>query len=65
VAKKAAEVLGSEVEIRGPSPAPIEKMKDFYRWQLWYFMPSVTRSMPKLIELRKHLPLRQGRGRRD
>ncbi len=55
-AKKAAEALGSEVEIRGPSPAPIEKMKDFYRYQLWYFMPSVTRSMPKLIDLRNHFP---------
>ncbi|HNX05261.1 MAG TPA: primosomal protein N', partial [Opitutales bacterium] len=55
-AKKAAEVLGTEVEIRGPSPAPIEKMKDFYRYQLWYFMPSVTRSMPKLLELRNTFP---------
>lgn len=52
-ARRAEEALGPEVEIRGPAPAPIEKIKDFYRWQLWYFMPSVSRSMPALLELRK------------
>jgi primosomal protein N' (replication factor Y) (superfamily II helicase) len=52
-AKQAAVLLGPDVEIRGPAPAPIEKIKDFYRYQLWYFMPNVTRYMPKLLELRK------------
>jgi primosomal protein N' (replication factor Y) len=52
-AKQAAVALGPDVEIRGPAPAPIEKIKDFYRYQLWYFMPNVTRYMPKLLELRK------------
>jgi primosomal protein N' (replication factor Y) len=55
-AKQAETLLGPDVEIRGPAPAPIEKIKDFYRFQLWYFMPSVSRSMPKLLELRKSFP---------
>jgi len=29
--------LGALVESRGPSPAPIEKIKDEYRFQVWYF----------------------------
>src|SRR5690606_41758920 len=29
--------LGARVELRGPSPSPIEKIKDLYRYQLWYF----------------------------
>jgi primosomal protein N' (replication factor Y) (superfamily II helicase) len=52
-AKQAAVALGPDVEIRGPAPAPIEKIKDFYRYQLWYFMPNITRYMPKLLELRR------------
>jgi primosomal protein N' (replication factor Y) len=30
--------LGSRVELRGPAPCPIEKIKDEYRFQLWYFI---------------------------
>ncbi len=55
-AKRAEELLGPEVEIRGPAPAPIEKIKDSYRYQLWYFMPRVTPFMPKLLELREQFP---------
>jgi primosomal protein N' (replication factor Y) (superfamily II helicase) len=40
------------VEIRGPSPCPIERVKDHYRFQLWYFTPSVTALVPRLQELR-------------
>jgi len=45
-------VLGSRVELRGPSPSPIEKIKDEYRWQLWYFTNSVTKVVPELAKLR-------------
>ncbi len=51
-AKRAAEVLGDRVELKGPSPAPIEKIKDQYRWQLWYFTPSVTAVIGELAKLR-------------
>ena len=30
--------LGARDELRGPSPCPIEKIKDEYRWQIWYFV---------------------------
>ncbi len=44
--------LGEKVELRGPSPSPIEKIKDEYRWQLWYFTSSVTKVVPELARLR-------------
>jgi len=44
--------LGERVELRGPSPSPIEKIKDEYRWQLWYFTNSVTKIVPELAKLR-------------
>ncbi len=51
-AKKVEATLGSRVELRGPSPSPIEKIKDEYRWQLWYFTNSVTKTVPDLVKLR-------------
>jgi primosomal protein N' (replication factor Y) len=44
--------LGDRVELRGPSAAPIEKIKDEYRWQLWYFTGAVSRVVPELERLR-------------
>ena len=44
--------LGNRVELRGPTPSPIEKIKDEYRWQLWYFTHSVTKVVPDLAKLR-------------
>jgi primosomal protein N' (replication factor Y) len=44
--------LGDRVELRGPSAAPIEKIKDEYRWQLWYFTDAVSRVVPELERLR-------------
>ncbi len=49
--KAVAAALGSRVELRGPAPAPIEKIRDEYRWQLWYFVASVTRVIPDLSRL--------------
>jgi primosomal protein N' (replication factor Y) len=40
------------VELRGPSPSPIEKIKDEYRWQLWYFTASVGKVIPQIARLR-------------
>lgn len=45
--------LGDRVELRGPSSAPIEKIKDEYRWQLWYFTNAVTKVIPELARLRR------------
>ena len=44
--------LGDRVELRGPTPSPIEKIKDEYRWQLWYFTTAVTKVVPELARLR-------------
>jgi primosomal protein N' (replication factor Y) len=44
--------LGNRVELRGPTPSPIEKIKDEYRWQLWYFTGGVTRVTADLARLR-------------
>jgi primosomal protein N' (replication factor Y) len=51
-AKLVEKTLGDRVELRGPSPSPIEKIKDEYRWQLWYFTNSVTKIVPELAKLR-------------
>ena len=41
------------IEIRGPAACPVEKIKDHYRQQVWYFVDSPTRVVPRLQELRK------------
>ncbi|HEY5079510.1 MAG TPA: primosomal protein N' [Opitutaceae bacterium] len=51
-AKRVRESLGARVELRGPAPAPIEKIRDEYRWQLWYFVASVTKVIGDLSALR-------------
>lgn len=44
------------IEIRGPVPAPIEKIRDEYRHQIWYFTASVTKTIPLLLRIRKDFP---------
>jgi len=51
-ARAVEQAFGTRLEIKGPSPSPIEKIKDHYRWQLWYFVPSVTRVIAELNALR-------------
>ncbi|MGH7997121.1 MAG: replication restart helicase PriA [Opitutaceae bacterium] len=51
-AKRAAAALGDRVELKGPASAPIEKIKDHYRWQLWYFTPVVSAVIGELTRLR-------------
>jgi primosomal protein N' (replication factor Y) len=40
------------VEVRGPAPCPVERIQNLYRYQIWYFAPSVTRVVPWLQEQR-------------
>ncbi len=56
-AKAAEKRLGNICEIRGPSPAPIEKIEDFYHWQLWYFCGNVSAVVSELVKLRAEFPL--------
>jgi primosomal protein N'' len=51
-ARRVEAELGNRVELRGPSPSPIEKIKDEYRWQLWYFTTQVTKVVADLSRLR-------------
>jgi len=55
-AKRVEAELGGTVELRGPSPSPIEKVKDHYRWQLWYFTENVSKTVPKLVALQREFP---------
>ncbi len=55
-AKKVSAAIAShsiEVEIRGPAPCAIEKIKDSYRFQIWYFTHQVTRLVELLAELQR------------
>jgi len=51
-ARRVGEAFGSRLELRGPTAAPIEKIKDQYRWQLWYFAAQVTPVIAELARLR-------------
>ncbi len=45
--------LSENIEIRGPAPAPLEKVRDQYRFQIWYFVTNVTRAAALLSRLRQ------------
>ena len=47
------EHFGDRLSIRGPAPAPIEKIRDEYRFQLWYFTPSAQAVIDELTALRR------------
>jgi primosomal protein N' (replication factor Y) len=49
--KQVGKALGGAVEIRGPVPSPIEKSKDEYRFQVWYFCARATQVVPELVKL--------------
>ena len=49
--KLVEKTFGATVEIRGPTPAPIEKIKDEYRYQVWYFVARVTKFIPVLVPM--------------
>ena len=43
-------------EVRGPAACPIEKIKDSYRFQIWYTCDRVTRVMPAILAVRRDFP---------
>lgn len=51
--KKVEAALGNAVEIRGPSAAPIEKVKDEYRYQVWYFVTRTAHVVAELVKLER------------
>jgi primosomal protein N' (replication factor Y) (superfamily II helicase) len=52
-ARHVEKCLPDRLEVRGPSPSPIEKIKDNYRFQVWYFTSGVTRVIGDLNQLRQ------------
>jgi primosomal protein N' (replication factor Y) len=52
-ARRVEETFGDRLTIRGPAPAPIEKIRDEYRFQLWYFAPSAQAIIDELTALRQ------------
>ena len=55
--RRVAEAAGDTIEIRGPAPCPVEKIKDHYRFQVWYFTSVVTRFVAQLERIRDEFPL--------
>ncbi|AOS45520.1 Primosomal protein N' [Lacunisphaera limnophila] len=53
--KQVEKALGSAVEMRGPTPSPIEKVKDEYRYQIWYFCARATKVVPELVRLQAEM----------
>lgn len=49
-------VLTDEVEIRGPAPCALEKIKDRYRYQIWYFTNRVTSLVREIRKLEATFP---------
>lgn len=41
------------IEVRGPSPAPIERIENMYRYQLWYLCDEVDSAIKALAQLRE------------
>ncbi len=56
-AKKVGDAAGDLAELRGPAPCAIEKIKDHYRFQIWYFTKQVTKFNGLLARLQKDFPL--------
>ncbi|GAB5562398.1 MAG: hypothetical protein SynsKO_40450 [Synoicihabitans sp.] len=52
-ARQVEKAFGDKIEVRGPSPSPIEKVKDHYRFQVWYFTGGVTRVIADLNKMRR------------
>lgn len=56
-AEAAEAKIGGFCSIRGPSPAPLEKSEDFYRWHIWYFTQNVRAAVAEIAKLRKEFPM--------
>lgn len=44
------------IEVRGPSPAPIERIEGLYRYQVWYLCRDIESVIGELRELKEKFP---------
>ncbi len=52
-AKRAVDQFGDICQVRGPSPAPLERSEDFYRWHIWYFCKNVKATIREINALKE------------
>jgi primosomal protein N' (replication factor Y) len=55
--KQLIERLPVGVELRGPAPCAMEKIKDCYRFQVWYFTDRVTSLVAEIRKLEATFPM--------
>ena len=46
-----------DLTVKGPAPAPLEKINGFYRYHFFYFTSSVSTALKQLKEIRAQFPL--------
>ncbi len=56
-ARLARERFSDICAFRDPSPAPLEKSEDFYRWNICYFCHSAKPLVARIMELRRDFPM--------
>ncbi|MDQ8201555.1 primosomal protein N' [Pelagicoccus sp. SDUM812003] len=56
-ARKVEARMAGKVELRGPTPCSIEKMKDHYRYHIWYFTQNVSGLMRELKAIEAEVPV--------
>lgn len=55
-AKRVEKEFGDQLELRGPVPAPVEKIEGLYRFQIWYLTASASKLSASLQKLREEFP---------
>ncbi|MDR2419731.1 MAG: primosomal protein N' [Puniceicoccales bacterium] len=46
----------AEIELRGPTSSSIEKIQNYYRYTLFFFVVNVSKALPILLQLREAFP---------
>lgn len=49
--------ISTPLEIRGPAEAPLYKVKDYYRFHIWFFVPSIGSRLSEIQEIRKRFKM--------
>ncbi len=55
--KRATTAFGDICSMTPPTPAPVERIEDFYRWHICYFTNSVRAVIRAIGELKREFPL--------